>query len=94
MNSKFEDFFSEVNHYKPTNFHKDRLNNIVKSLKEKLNITNTIVFVCTHNSRRSQLCQVWGCIFSKIYGIDLIFDSAGSKKTDVNQRLINLYQTF
>ena len=89
MNSKFEDFFSEVNNYKPTNFHKDRLNNIVKSLKEKLNIINTIVFICTHNSRRSQLCQVWGCIFSKIYGIDLIFDSAGSKKTDVNQNVMS-----
>ena len=89
MNSKFDDFFSEVNDYNPINFHKDRLNNIVKSLNEKRNITNTIVFICTHNSRRSQLCQVWGCVFSKIYGIDLIFYSAGSKKTDVNQNVMS-----
>ena len=39
--------------------------------------------MCTHNSRRSQLCQVWGSILSKIYNIDLKFNSAGTEKTEV-----------
>ena len=46
-------------------------------------ITNNIIFLCTHNSRRSQLCQVWGSILSKIYNIDLKFNSAGTEKTEV-----------
>ena len=44
--------------------------------------------MCTHNSRRSQLCQVWGIILSKIYNIDLKFNSAGTEKTEVNKNIL------
>ena len=82
MNKEFKDFFSKINQYNPEKDKKNYLDDIVSKIQKSLPITNNIVFLCTHNSRRSQLCQVWGSILSKIYNIDLKFDSAGTKKTE------------
>ena len=48
-----------------------------------------IVFVCTHNSRRSQLAQVWSttaALHFTISGISIL--SAGTQATEVDQRTI------
>ena len=80
MNKEFKGFFSKINQYNPEKDKKNYLDDIVSKIQNSLPITNNIVFLCTHNSRRSQLCQVWGSILSKIYNIDLKFNSAGTKK--------------
>jgi len=35
--------------------------------KVKNNLSINLNFICTHNSRRSQLAQVWGMINEKIF---------------------------
>ena len=74
MNKEFKGFFSKINQYNPEKDKKNYLDDIVSKIQNSLPITNNIVFLCTHNSRRSQLCQVWGSILSKIYNIDLKFN--------------------
>ena len=83
MNKEFKSFFSKINQYNPEKDKKNYLDDVVSKIEKILPITNNIVFLCTHNSRRSQLCQVWGSILSKIYNIDLKFNSAGTEKTEV-----------
>ena len=83
MNKAFKTFLSKINSYKPDKNKKNQLDEIVIKIQKSLPITNNIVFLCTHNSRRSQLCQVWGSVLSKIYNIDLKFNSAGTEKTEV-----------
>ena len=41
--------------------------------KNKVNL----VFICTHNSRRSQLAQVWSYVASKYYKLDNIMTFSG-----------------
>lgn len=38
-------------------------------------------FICTHNSRRSQLCQVWAKTISIYFGIDVECFSGGTEET-------------
>jgi arsenate reductase len=48
-----------------------------------------LTFVCTHNSRRSQLAQVWSEAAVHYYGVDsVLFFSGGTKRTSFNQRAI------
>lgn len=48
-----------------------------------------LMFVCTHNARRSQMAQVWSATAIHHYGLDsvMVF-SGGSEKTAVNERAI------
>ena len=85
MNKEFKGFFSKINQYYPEKDKKNYLDDIVSKIQKSLPVTNNIVFLCTHNSRRSQLCQVWGSVLSKIYNINLKFNSAGTEKTEVHK---------
>ncbi len=87
MSTGFKKFFLEINNYKPEKNKKNHLDEIVSEINAGLAKTDNIVFLCTHNSRRSQLCQIWGSILSKIYKIDLNFHSAGSEKTEVHKNI-------
>ncbi|MFT6871161.1 MAG: arsenate reductase [Roseivirga sp.] len=45
-------------------------------------------FICTHNSRRSQLSQVWAKVAAYEYGIPLASYSGGVEVTALNERAI------
>ncbi|MEM9589061.1 MAG: protein-tyrosine-phosphatase [Planctomycetota bacterium] len=47
-----------------------------------------ITFVCTHNSRRSHLAQVWAAIAAEYYGIPLETFSGGTEATAMNERIV------
>jgi arsenate reductase len=64
-------------------YQEKRVKNISQELKNLINTYNKIVFICTHNSRRSQLCEVWAKILSSRLNLDLSFFSAGTEKTEV-----------
>ena len=50
----------------------------MKSAQEKVNVT----FICTHNSRRSQLAQAWSWAASRYYGQKIVKSySAGTEVT-------------
>lgn len=59
-------------------------NNLQKSKEVKLN------FICTHNSRRSQLSQVWAQTAAYYFGVDdVITYSGGVEVTAFNERAVN-----
>ena len=43
-------------------------------LKVKQKVEANLNFICTHNSRRSQLAQVWAKIISDFYGFNINFN--------------------
>jgi arsenate reductase len=49
-------------------------------------------FICTHNSRRSQLSQVWAQTAAAYYGIDATCYSGGVEVTAFNERAVAALQ--
>jgi arsenate reductase (thioredoxin) len=63
---------------------------ITKQLK--LNQQVNLLFICTHNSRRSQIGQVWANVASIYYGFDqkrIATFSGGTEATAFNERAVN-----
>ena len=62
---------------------------IIKKNHDQQNIVK-IIFICTHNSRRSQFSQVWAHISSLYFKLDfLAFYSGGTEVDSVNLNVIN-----
>lgn len=57
----------------------------------KTNPKLTLLYVCTHNSRRSQFSQVWSAILTEKFGLDDKLDSAsaGTEVTACNPRTVD-----
>lgn len=52
-----------------------------------------LTFICTHNSRRSHLCQIWAQIAARYYEIpDVHCYSGGTEVTAVFPRIIKTFQ--
>jgi hypothetical protein len=84
--SKFNDIPSE---------RKSELKEIANFVIEqkKLNKPANLLFVCTSNSRRSHMAQVWAQIASYYYGIDSVFTfSGGTEQTRVNINAIEAFE--
>lgn len=61
----------------------------IKANQEKGESSN-LLFVCTHNSRRSHLAQTWAYAAARYYGVsDIGCYSGGTEVTAVNQRIIS-----
>ena len=66
-----------------------KLAQIIKINHEQQNIVK-ITFICTHNSRRSQLSQVWAYISSLYFKLNFIKPFSGGTEIDtVNLNVIN-----
>lgn len=72
----------------------ERLNNIAESLSSVYSEANTLNlnFICTHNSRRSQLAQVWSHYFSYLYDLNLHSYSSGTEVTEVHPNILNVLE--
>lgn len=59
------------------------------SMKIKANETAELVYICTHNSRRSHFGQIWGATASAYYGIENVKTySGGTEATACNVRSV------
>ncbi|MEM7756014.1 MAG: protein-tyrosine-phosphatase [Planctomycetota bacterium] len=65
----------------------DRLAEYTKS-KSLSSDTLKMIFVCTHNSRRSHMSQLWAAASAKLHGIDLESYSGGTEDTAFNPRAV------
>ena len=67
------------------------LTEIIDYIKIKIDNNQEINlnFICTHNSRRSQLSQVWAKVASVYYGIEINSYSGGVEVTAFNERAID-----
>ena len=73
----------------------DRRKDLLKPLEEYLSFkikqktTVNLNFICTHNSRRSQLAQVWAKVIGEFYGHDINTFSGGIEITACDKRTIS-----
>ena len=71
---------------------KNELRDLGQKIAQSLNIHDyaKVVFVCTHNSRRSQLGQIWMRAAAEYYGIEGIYTySGGTESTAFNSRMVD-----
>ena len=71
---------------------KDKLVKLAQVIKRNHELQNIvkIIFICTHNSRRSQLSQVWAYVSSLYFKLDFIKPFSGGTEIDtVNLNVIN-----
>jgi len=74
---------------------KQKLIELASHLKVALNSSNklNLLFVCTHNSRRSHMGQVWGQLAANYYKMDNVNSfSAGTEVTELNSNVIEMIQ--
>ena len=70
---------------------KDRLpvlNDLVNYIRNSKNREVQLIFICTHNSRRSQFAQVWAQIAAAYFNIPARCSSGGVEVTACNERTI------
>lgn len=61
--------------------------------KIKRNEKIELIFICTHNSRRSHISQIWGQAAAAYYGVqNLISYSGGTEATAFNPRAVKAMQ--
>ncbi len=57
--------------------------------------TVSLLFICTHNSRRSHMSQIWGQAISRYYGLNNITTySGGTEATAFNARAVKAMADF
>lgn len=72
------------------------LNQLTDYLRTKLEQRQeiTLQFICTHNSRRSQLAQVWGQMAAAYFDLPVRCLSGGVEVTAFNERAVASLQRF
>ncbi len=70
----------------------EKLNKLVSyiQLNKDKNEPSKLIFICTHNSRRSHLCQIWAKVAAEYFGLGNFVDeySGGTEATAFNPRAI------
>lgn len=51
-------------------------------------------FICTHNSRRSQLAQIWAKVAADVFAVDVKSFSGGTEVTSLNERIVASLRRF
>ena len=71
------------------------LNQLTEFIQKKRDAKQTInlIFICTHNSRRSHLSQIWAQVAAAYYGIQYVESfSGGTEATTFNPRAVKAMQ--
>lgn len=81
LNSKLQQYVQGLDLSSVQDERKELLEQLAKLLVERKEL-DAFLFVCTHNSRRSQLTQAWFALFAHAYGFDSLgVHSAGTEAT-------------
>jgi len=97
MNTKIKNYVDElVNQFDTIPLERkeilQRISNYIRSKKEQNKPVN-LVYICTHNSRRSHLGQIWAKAASDYYGINKVNTySGGTEETAFNLNAISALQ--
>jgi arsenate reductase len=68
---------------------KSRLQKLADYVHERADAVAALTFVCTHNSRRSQLARVWAAVAARHFGLDHVRTySGGTEVTAFNPRAV------
>tara|TARA_B100001109_G_scaffold254795_1_gene255523 strand:- start:530 stop:1147 length:618 start_codon:yes stop_codon:yes gene_type:complete len=90
MYLKIEKYLQQIKPAEPNKGRKETLDSLVKYLDSKLKsgIRPQLNFICTHNSRRSQLSQVMAKTMASFYNIPLNTYSGGMEVTAAHENAI------
>lgn len=91
---KIQETISALDFNTITEDRKILLRNLIDYTREKVNRGSIIQlnFICTHNSRRSQLGQVWAQVMGNYYQIPLQSFSGGTEVTACHENTIKTLQ--
>ena len=91
MSFYLEDFIKLALKQNISSTRKVLLTEIIDYIKSKIDNNQEINlnFICTHNSRRSQLSQVWAKVASVYFGTEINSYSGGVEVTAFNERAID-----
>lgn len=96
MYPKIKDLINQLDHNTISEERKVELGNLVQYVQKKRENQETINlnFICTHNSRRSQLSQVWAKVAAVENGIEVNTFSGGVEVTAFNERAVESLKRF
>ena len=68
------------------------LNDLASKIRSELNSKEllNLLFICTHNSRRSHMGQIWGTIAARYFDLPLFSFSAGTEITALHPNVIQM----
>lgn len=80
---KLEDYFIGLNTEALSSERKEVLQLLIDYVENKIENKETAIlnYVCTHNSRRSQISQIMGQVAAYYYGLDVVCYSGGTEET-------------
>jgi len=64
------------------------LNDLINYIRNSKNKEAQLIFICTHNSRRSQFAQVWAKTAAQYYNLNVDCFSGGTETTAFNERAV------
>ena len=69
---------------------KEKLHQIAEFIKDEISVSNAkLNFICTHNSRRSHMAQLWAAASAEYFGVDKVQTfSGGTEGTAFNPRSV------
>ena len=74
---------------------KAELEGVAQTISENIKDTDvSLIFVCTHNSRRSVFAEVWASVFIDYYNLPLKAFSGGTEVTAVNQNTLDCLESL
>ncbi|KAB1064351.1 low molecular weight phosphatase family protein [Salibacter halophilus] len=93
-NHKLKLFTESLNDSEIKSSRIERLNSIAESLSSvyRQDDTLNLNFICTHNSRRSQLAQVWMHNFSRLFHLNIHSYSSGTEITQVHPNILSVLE--
>ncbi|MEQ8908999.1 MAG: protein-tyrosine-phosphatase [Vicingaceae bacterium] len=70
------------------------LNQLIDYISYKRNNKQEVLlnFICTHNSRRSQMAQIWATLLAEYYGIKLKAFSGGTEATAFHPNALSVFR--
>jgi len=94
VKARIKEFILKLNTNKIQGGRIEILNKIAKDINKNqdLNHYPDLLFVCTHNSRRSQFAEIWAKTIAFIYNKKINIFSAGITEENFNWRAINVLQ--
>lgn len=89
-----DDFIESLSEVEIGEERKPTLNSIASFIRQKKNedLSVQLNFICTHNSRRSQLAQVWCFVLSRYHNLSIQTFSGGVEVTAFNENAVRALQ--
>jgi arsenate reductase len=92
MNKELTTIINKLDDSKISSERKEVLKPLIDYIQKKIDDGQPVKlnFICTHNSRRSQLAQIWAKTAASYYDIEINSYSGGVEVTAFNERAVNV----